>query len=100
MRVFVIVISLTVVLATCAALAPGQSAPPTSVRQIGVYQCPNHPEIQATWPAQCPSCGTVLQTAQPFNAARAGTVFVADANYYRDQRNQPYGSQRNGDARL
>jgi len=62
MRTRIRVVSLVVVLAACATLAPGQSAPPTRVRQLGVYQCPDHPEIQATWPAEKASKGTTPET--------------------------------------
>jgi hypothetical protein len=80
MRTAVTIASLVAVLAACATLAPGQSPPPTRVRQFGLYQCPDHPEIQATWPAQCPTCGTTLQAVEPRNIA-AGTVLAADINY-------------------
>jgi hypothetical protein len=98
MRTWIIAASLTVVLALCATLAPGQSASPTRVREIGLYNCPDHPEIQATWPAQCPRCGTTLQTVQLFNTA-VSTVQGIDTDEDQDQGfspqpqwlHQPYG---------
>jgi hypothetical protein len=80
MKTLITAVTLIVVLAACTTLAPSQAPPPTRVRQLGLYQCPDHPEIQATWPAQCPVCGTALQAVAPFRSA-ASTVFVADANY-------------------
>ena len=88
MRAFIAVASLAAVLAACAALAPGQSAPPAPVGPLGIYQCPDHPEIQATWQARCPTCGTPLQAVQLFDAA-ARTVFAADANYFAPPQAQP-----------
>jgi len=53
---------IAVAIGTAFALAP--LAPPTRVGQSGLYACPNHSEIQATWPAQCPFCRTVLRQVQ------------------------------------
>ena len=50
------------------------SAPPTRVREIGLYTCPNHLDIQATWPARCPICNAVLNQMQP----AASTTAIAD----------------------
>jgi hypothetical protein len=101
MRTPAAVIAWIPILTTCTVFAQGLAAAPTRVARIGSYTCLNHPQIQATWPARCPLCGTALQAVQPLNAA-AGTMLVADANYA-DQdegnqaqsqwQNQPYGSQ-------
>ncbi len=96
MRAFITAVSLVAVLAAGAALAPGQSASSTRLGPLGIYQCSTHPEIQATWQARCPTCGTALQAVRVFDAA-ADTLPLADANYP-DQRqsqfqNPPYGSQ-------
>ena len=97
MRTFIAAVSLVAVLAACAALAPGQSAPLTRVGPLGIYQCPDHPEIQATWQARCPTCGTALQAVQLFDAA-GDMVPIATADYPdQDQpqpRNPPYSDQR------
>jgi hypothetical protein len=98
MRAFIAAIGLVAVLAVCAALAPGQSASSSRLGPLGIYQCPDHPEIQATWRAQCPTCGTTLQAVQLLNAA-VETLPIAEANYYPDQdrpspQNPPYGNQR------
>ncbi len=78
------------------------SAPPTRVREIGVYVCPTHLDIQATWPARCPICSTVLSQVQP----TANTIAIADRDererHVREEarerarrefreRNRPYG---------
>lgn len=78
MRTLVVVVSLIVVFAAGAILAAGQSTPPTRVCQIGVYACPNHSDMQATWPARCPICRTVLPAVRPSASTRFGTTAVAD----------------------
>ncbi|MCL5281387.1 MAG: hypothetical protein M1376_15925 [Planctomycetes bacterium] len=95
MRTFIAAVSLVVILAIGAALAPGQSASSSRVGPLGIYQCPDHPGIQATWQAQCPTCGASLQAVQSLDAA-ADTTPIADTNYpYPGQSrspNAPYGS--------
>ena len=107
MRTMVIVISLVVGMTAYAAFAPDQAAPPTVVGERGIYECPNHAEIQATWPAQCPTCQTVLERASSLNAVAANTVLAAasDGNMGTGQSTQygtssgsyppyyPYGTQ-------
>ena len=60
----------------CLSFAQAPSAPPTRVCQPGIYGCPAHADILATWPARCPLCQTVLGQVQP--SAVAGTTPVAD----------------------
>jgi hypothetical protein len=90
MRTFVITVSLIAVVAACGAIASGQLAQPAQVRQIDIYECPAHPDILATWPARCPTCGAQLQALPPSPEAGAGTLFVADTNYYAGQAYPPY----------
>lgn len=60
MRTTVVVIAFLGACAPGVILAQAPAAPPTRVCEIGLYGCPSHAEIRATWPAQCPTCGTVL----------------------------------------
>lgn len=60
MRVLVMIACGTLAWATSTALAQDPSVSPTRVNEEGVYACPNHPDILATWPARCPICQTVL----------------------------------------
>ena len=46
--------------------------------KIGFYTCPSHPQIQATWPAQCPLCRHVLEEAQPSAATPLGAASAVD----------------------
>ncbi len=96
MRAFMAAVSLVAVLAACATLAPGQPASSTRPGPLGIYQCPDHPEIQATWQARCPTCGRALQAVPLFHAA-ADTMRAADANYPAQgqpwPQNPPYGGQ-------
>ena len=64
MKTWAVVIAVLATLTTSTALAQGVAVPPTRVCQIGSYACPAHPEIRATWPAQCPICHTILAAAQ------------------------------------
>jgi hypothetical protein len=77
MKTIVTAIASIVVLAPSTVLAQGVSAPPTRVCQIGGYGCPIHPDMQATWPARCPLCQTVLSTLPSSDAARAEVIPVA-----------------------
>jgi len=59
---------------------PGQSAPPTRVCELGLYQCPGHPQIQATWPARCPTCHNVLTRVQAIAAQDSGGQAPAEGD--------------------
>lgn len=75
MRTAVAVIVLLTLGATGTVLAQGWSPPPTRVCELGSYACPTHPEIRATWPARCPTCGAVLIPARGGGgAAGAGST--------------------------
>ena len=37
-----------------------QNQPSKTASATAQYQCPNHPEITASWPAKCPKCGANL----------------------------------------
>ena len=76
MRTLAAVMMLIAFLATSTVLGQGLSAPPTKVCQIGDYTCPMHPEIQATWPARCPLCQTMLTDASS-GAAYTGVTPIA-----------------------
>jgi hypothetical protein len=52
----------------------GPAASPTKVGEVGVYACPIHTQIQATWPARCPLCQTVLQAVPPSVPVSVGVV--------------------------
>lgn len=65
MRVSIVIASCILAVATSMAWAQAPSVPPTRVCEIGTYACPNHTDIQATWPARCPMCQTVLTQVQP-----------------------------------
>jgi hypothetical protein len=64
--------------ATGTVSAQSLSAPPTSVRQVGIYGCLNHPEILATWPARCPICQAPLRGVPTSGATVARLAPVAD----------------------
>ncbi len=51
-----------IALATCAVFAQTAVAPTGGgVCEEGLYACPSHVGIQATWPARCPLCRTTLR---------------------------------------
>jgi hypothetical protein len=60
-------------LLTCLSFAQGPSAPPTRVCQPGIYGCPAHTDILATWPTLCPLCQAVLEAGPP-SASTVGDV--------------------------
>jgi hypothetical protein len=60
MRTWFTIASLIVTFTAGTAFGQDASTSPTSVCELGSYACPNHPEFQATWPAQCPVCHEVL----------------------------------------
>ena len=74
MRTAAAVIVLITLSTTGTVLAQGWSPPPTRVCELGSYACPNHLEIQATWPARCPTCGTVLIAARGGGGAAGGAA--------------------------
>ncbi len=76
-RTMAAVIGMLAVLATSTALAQVPAAPPTRVCQTGIYGCPAHPDILATWPARCPLCQTVLEAVPPSASTVAGVTPVA-----------------------
>jgi hypothetical protein len=78
MRGLFVISGCILVVATGTVLAQSLSAPPTSVRQLEIYGCPNHQEILATWPARCPLCQAVLGRVQPSGTAVATLTAVAD----------------------
>jgi hypothetical protein len=65
MKRWIMIVSVIWVLATGTALAQDSAAAPTRVNETGVYVCPSHPDLAATWAARCPACGTVLNLVQP-----------------------------------
>ena len=79
--------------ATGTAFAQDPTAAPTRVNESGVYACPSHPEVLATWAARCPACGKVLTLAQP--AAALTDIIPADQ---RDRnREERERAQRDGE---
>ncbi len=64
MRISAAVTALLALVATATVLAQDPAPPPTRVCENELYGCPTHPEILATWPAQCPVCQSVLSVAQ------------------------------------
>jgi hypothetical protein len=82
MRVWFIVASGILVWATGTALAQDPSVLPTRVNEEGIYACPNHPDILATWPARCPTCQTVLSPVPSAAVTSAETIPVAAQNRY------------------
>jgi hypothetical protein len=78
MRRLFVISGCILVVAAGTVLAQSLSAPPTSVRQLGIYGCPDHPEIQATWPARCPTCQAVLDRVPPPGTTVAALTAVAD----------------------
>ena len=77
MRRLFVISGCILVVATGTVLAQSLSAPPTRVRQVGIYGCPNHPEILATWPARCPLCQAVLGSVPPSGTTVASLTAVA-----------------------
>lgn len=65
MRTVAVVIAFLGVSAPRVVLAQVPAPPPTRVCEIGLYACPTHADILATWPARCPMCQTVLSRVQP-----------------------------------
>jgi hypothetical protein len=63
--------------------AQAPAAPPTRVCQTGIYGCPAHSGILATWPARCPLCETVLEAGPPPVSTAVGVTPAADRD---DQR--------------
>ena len=78
MRVLFVIETCILAWTTGTAWAQSPSAALTRVCQIGVYGCPNHSDIQATWPARCPMCQAVLGQVPPSAATRVGPTAVAD----------------------
>ncbi|MCL5278798.1 MAG: hypothetical protein M1376_02695 [Planctomycetes bacterium] len=74
MRTPAIVLAAIMLSTTSAAWAQGWVAPPTRVGEVGHYTCPDHPQIQATWPARCPLCGMVLTAARGSSGAAGATT--------------------------
>jgi len=37
------------------------AGPAAQEKAVSVYQCPMHPDVQATWQAKCPICGMTMQ---------------------------------------
>jgi hypothetical protein len=52
--------------------ASNQRDPVMSMNSANRYQCPNHPEITASWPAECPKCGANLIRREPFVPMNSG----------------------------
>jgi hypothetical protein len=100
MRIAVIMETFILALAAGTTFAQSPSTAPTQVREVGVYTCPAHPDMQATWPAQCPICQTTLAQVQPSASTRVGTIAVADRDDRdrdRDrERDRRYGYRRYG----
>jgi hypothetical protein len=71
MRTSVLLASFVLLYASHTAGAQSPWDPPAEVGKIGVYACRSHPEIQATWPARCPICRTVLSVMRPVAVAGA-----------------------------
>ena len=65
MKRWIMIASVIWALGTGTAFAQDSSAAPTRVNETGVYVCPSHPDLAATWAARCPACGTVLNLVQP-----------------------------------
>jgi hypothetical protein len=86
MRGLFVISGCILVVATGTVWAQSLSAPPTSVRQVGVYECPNHPQIQATWPARCSICPAVLNCVPPSGTMVAGLTAVANRQQQAQQR--------------
>lgn len=42
-----------------------EEKPAPRAESQALYQCPMHPEVQATWQADCPKCGMDLQKVEP-----------------------------------
>lgn len=74
MRTRAVIIVVIAISTAGAAWAQGWSAPPTRVSEVGQYGCPDHPQLQATWPARCPLCGMVLT---PVRGGAAGGMGAA-----------------------
>ena len=60
-------LALASILSACVGLgflpvgAAQQAKPEGHEEAVSVYQCPMHPEVQATWQAKCPICGMTMQ---------------------------------------
>ncbi len=65
MKRWIMIASVIWALGTGTALAQDSAAAPTRVNETGVYVCPGHPDMAATWAARCPTCGTALNLVQP-----------------------------------
>lgn len=98
MKAMLIVGSLVVGLGTYTAFAQNVAPPPTRVSGISLYGCPAHPQIQASWPVQCPLCQTVLPAVLPSAATRPGTTTVADRDD-RHRREEARERERNEELR-
>jgi hypothetical protein len=84
MRTLVTIAGLIAALTAGTALGQGESTASTSVRELGSYACPRHPEFQATWPARCPVCRTVLSRTDMITP----TLVADEDNERRDEENQ------------
>ena len=78
MRTPAVVITLIVISTTGTAWTQGWAPPPTRVCEISSYACPDHPQIQATWPARCPLCQAVLSPWRLAPTAVVRPTAVAD----------------------
>ncbi len=92
MKGWIVVTAFVVAWIACAALAQNPGIPPTQVRQIGVYGCPGHPQFQATWPARCPACGTVLSKIR-LSADADDNPFSAGSENEEQEQNEGFGNQ-------
>lgn len=97
MKTLVIVGSLVIGLATGTAFARDVASPPTKVSAIGFYGCSVHPQVQATWPARCPICQTVLPAALPSASTDLGATAAIDRN---DRRRDENAGARNRNQEL
>ncbi len=85
MRMLITITSFALVSGACLVYAQGQWDSPTEVGKIGSYACPSHPQIQATWPAQCPMCRQVLKEAQPSATGTLGAALIAKGDRGSDE---------------
>ena len=88
------------VFASGAALAQVPAAPPTRVGEIGLYECPIHADMVATWPARCPLCRRVLSPVAPSSFVRVNAnlgPLIAMNNRRREQEERE--AQRREEAR-
>jgi len=81
-------------LLTCVSWAQEPAAPPTRVSESGIYGCPNHPDILATWPARCPTCQTALSLVEPSAAASPEVTTTADPRHGEGRERAEAGARR------